>query len=70
MHCIEVLENSLGRKAQLDLLPMQPGDVPSTMADVSELELAVGLRTKTTIEEGIAAFVEWYMAYYGVAEKA
>ncbi len=70
MHCIEVLENTLGRKAKLDLLPMQPGDVPSTMADVSELEEAVGFRPKTTIEEGIAAFVEWYMSYYGVTERA
>ena len=69
MHCIEVLERTLGRKAKLDLLPMQPGDVPSTMADVGELERAVGFRPKTTIEEGIAAFVEWYMAYYGVAQK-
>ena len=70
MHCIAVLERTLGRKAKLDLLPMQPGDVPSTMADVSELEQAVGFRPKTTIEEGIAAFVEWYVSYYGVAEKA
>jgi UDP-glucuronate 4-epimerase len=70
MHCIAVLERTLGRKAKLDLLPMQPGDVPSTMADVRELEQAVGFRPKTTIEEGIAAFVDWYLAYYRVAERA
>lgn len=64
MRCIELLEENLGRKAKLDLLPMQPGDVPSTMADVSELEEAVGFRPGTSIEDGIAAFVGWYRAYF------
>ena len=53
----------------MELLPMQPGDVPSTMADVTELEQAVGFRPSTTIQEGIARFVEWYKTYYGVAER-
>jgi UDP-glucuronate 4-epimerase len=66
LHFISALEQSLGRKAKLDLLPMQPGDVPSTMADVSDLEKATGFRPKTTVEEGIAAFVKWYREYYGV----
>ena len=65
LHFISALEKSLGRKAKLDLLPMQPGDVPSTMADVSDLEKATGFRPKTTIEEGITAFVKWYREYYG-----
>ena len=65
LHCIEVLERCLGRKAKLDLLPMQPGDVPSTMADVRELEAAVGFRPRTTVEDGIARFVGWYTSYYG-----
>jgi UDP-glucuronate 4-epimerase len=64
MRCIEVLERCLGRKAKIDLLPMQPGDVPSTMADVSELERAVGFRPHTTVDEGIAAFVAWYREYF------
>jgi len=64
MRCIELLEENLGRKAKLDLLPMQPGDVPSTMADVSELEEAVGFRPATSIEDGIASFVGWYRAYF------
>ena len=63
---IAALEKSLGRKAKLDLLPMQPGDVPSTMADVSDLEKATGFRPNTSIEDGIAAFVKWYREYYGV----
>jgi len=63
---IHALEKALGRKAKLDLLPMQMGDVPSTMADVSDLERATGFRPKTTIEEGIAAFVKWYREYYDV----
>ena len=70
MRCIEVLEQCLGRKAKLDLLPMQPGDMPSTMADVSELERAVGFRPKTTIEDGVAAFVRWYTEYYKVGSMA
>jgi len=66
LNYISVLEQCLGRKAKLDLMPMQPGDVPSTMADVSELEAATGFRPKTTVEEGIAEFVKWYREYYGV----
>jgi UDP-glucuronate 4-epimerase len=63
---IAVLEESLGRKAELQMLPMQPGDVPSTMADVSDLERATGFRPRTTVEEGVAKFVKWYRAYYRV----
>ncbi len=63
---IGALESCLGRKATMELLPMQPGDVPSTMADVTELEQALGFRPSTTIQEGIARFVEWYKDYYNV----
>jgi UDP-glucuronate 4-epimerase len=66
MTYISVLEKALGKKAKLDLLPMQPGDVPSTMADVSDLERDTGFRPKTTIQQGIARFVTWYRKYYGV----
>jgi UDP-glucuronate 4-epimerase len=61
---IHVLEETLGKKATMDLLPIQPGDVPSTMADVSELEAAVGFRPRTSVRDGIAAFVKWYKEYY------
>jgi len=63
---IEVLEDALGRKAVLDLQPMQKGDVPATMADVSALEQDVGYRPATSIEVGIPRFVEWYRNYYKV----
>jgi len=63
---IAALEEALGRKAQLDLLPMQPGDVVSTRADVSELEKAVGFHPSITIGEGIARFVTWYKDYFQV----
>jgi UDP-glucuronate 4-epimerase len=63
---IAALETALGRKATLDLLPMQPGDVISTRADVSELEKAVGFHPSTTIAEGIARFVTWYKDYFQV----
>ena len=66
MTYISVLEKALGKKARLDLLPMQPGDVPSTMADVKDLERDTGFRPKTTVEEGIARFVTWYREYYRV----
>lgn len=66
MHYVRVLEHCLGRKANLELLPMQAGDVPVTDADVSELAEAVGYRPATTVETGIARFVEWYRSYYGV----
>ena len=66
MRYIEVLERALGKKAQLEMLPMQPGDVPATMADVSALEKDTGYRPETMVEEGVPRFVEWYRKYYGV----
>jgi UDP-glucuronate 4-epimerase len=64
MRYIEVLEQCLGRKAIVELLPMQPGDVRTTIADVSDLERAVGFRPRTAVEEGVAKFVAWYKDYY------
>jgi UDP-glucuronate 4-epimerase len=65
MAYIRALESALGKKAKLDLLPMQPGDVHATEADTSALEAATGLRPDTPIEEGIRRFVDWYREYYG-----
>ncbi|HXF80626.1 MAG TPA: NAD-dependent epimerase [Usitatibacter sp.] len=64
MAYIRALEAVLGRKAKLDLLPMQPGDVRATEADTSGLEAATGFRPDTPIEEGVRRFVEWYRDYY------
>jgi len=64
MRYIEVLEQCLGKKARLDLLPMQPGDVPATFADVGELQQAVGYKPQTPIEVGVRRFAEWYQSYY------
>jgi UDP-glucuronate 4-epimerase len=61
---IEVLEQCLGRKAQKNLLPMQPGDVPDTWADVEALIKDVGYRPGTELQTGVKQFVEWYLAYY------
>jgi UDP-glucuronate 4-epimerase len=61
---IEVLEQRLGRKAEKTLLPLQPGDVPDTYADVADLVRDVGYLPGTSIEAGIANFVDWYRAYY------
>jgi UDP-glucuronate 4-epimerase len=63
---IRVLEDCLGKKAKMNLLGLQPGDVPATSADVSDLAAAVGYEPRTSIEQGIARFVEWYREYYRV----
>jgi UDP-glucuronate 4-epimerase len=64
---IEVLEQCLGRKAEKILLPLQAGDVADTFADVTELIRDFGYKPSTTVENGVAKFVEWYRQYYGVA---
>jgi UDP-glucuronate 4-epimerase len=60
MRLIETLEKALGRKAEKVMLPMQPGDVPATFADVADLEREVGFRPATSIEDGLGRFVRWY----------
>jgi UDP-glucuronate 4-epimerase len=67
MHYIEVLQDCLGKKAELNLLPLQPGDVPDTYADVTDLVNDVGYKPDTTVEEGIANFVKWYLDFYKVS---
>ncbi|MDO9218060.1 MAG: NAD-dependent epimerase/dehydratase family protein, partial [Lacisediminimonas sp.] len=64
MRYIEVLEQKLGRKAKLNLLPMQPGDVSRTEADTRETQAALDYAPKTPIEVGIGRFTEWYRDYY------
>ncbi|MBI3797341.1 MAG: NAD-dependent epimerase [Deltaproteobacteria bacterium] len=66
LHFIAVLEACLERKAEKQLLPMQPGDVPETYADVDDLMRDVGFQPATPITTGIARFVEWYRTYYQV----
>jgi UDP-glucuronate 4-epimerase len=61
---IDVLESALGRKATRELLPMQPGDVPETSADLTLAERDLGYDPKVAIEEGVARFVEWYRSYF------
>lgn len=66
MSYIAALERSVGAKAQMNMLPMQPGDVPATAADTAALEAWIGFKPDTTIETGISRFVDWYMDYYKV----
>ena len=68
MRYIEVLEECLGREAQKNFMPMQPGDVPATYANVDDLVRDVGFKPETPIEEGIRRFVAWYKEYYRVAD--
>jgi UDP-glucuronate 4-epimerase len=63
---IALLEDALGKKAIRNLLPLQPGDVPATFADATDLEHATGYAPRTTIREGIGKFVEWYRSFYHV----
>lgn len=63
---IEVLEEAIGKKAEKNFLPIQPGDVAATYADVDDLIAAVGFKPDTSVEIGIKRFVEWYRAYYKV----
>jgi UDP-glucuronate 4-epimerase len=62
---VAALENALGKNAQKELLPLQPGDVPDTYADVDDLVRDFDYKPKTSIEEGIGAFARWFLAYYG-----
>jgi UDP-glucuronate 4-epimerase len=66
VHYIEVLEQCLGRKAQKNLLSLQPGDVPDTYADVEDLVQDTGYQPGTPVEVGVARFVAWYRDYYRV----
>jgi UDP-glucuronate 4-epimerase len=64
MHFIKLLEDNLGKKAEMNMLPLQPGDVPATYADVEALVRDVGYKPATSIEEGVARFVDWFRQYY------
>src|SRR5262249_41628731 len=69
MQFIGTLEKALGGKAQLNFLPMQPGDVPATFADVADLERDTGFRPATPLEVGIERFVDWYREYYCIERR-
>ena len=66
LHYIEVLEECLGKKAAMEMLPLQAGDVPDTWASADDLKAAVGYQPATPVEVGVRRFVEWYREYYGV----
>ena len=64
LEVVRLLEEAIGKKAKRELLPMQPGDVPATYADIDDLMRDVDFRPATSIADGIARFVEWYRAYH------
>ena len=70
MRYIGLLEECLGRKAQMNMLPLQAGDVPDTWADIGDLQRDVGYTPATPVEVGIRRFVDWYLAYYGTGAPA
>ena len=63
---IEATEQAIGKKAIKEMLPLQPGDVPDTYADVSELVNAIGYKPATPVKVGVKAFIDWYRQYYDV----
>ena len=65
MDFIAAIEDALGRKAEMRMLPMQPGDVPATFADIDPLRTQFGFEPRTSMREGVARFVDWYRAYHG-----
>jgi UDP-glucuronate 4-epimerase len=66
MHYIETLEKNLGKTAEKNMLPLQPGDVPDTYANVDDLVRDVDYKPATSVEDGVARFVDWYREYYKV----
>ena len=66
MHVVSLLEKEFGRTATKEMLPMQPGDVPATYADIEDLAREIGFRPATTIEDGIARFAKWYRDYHNL----
>lgn len=70
MDYIEALEHALGRTAQKNFLPLQPGDVPATAADIDALEAWVGFRPSTPVRVGVQRFVDWYLHYHGLTAAA
>src|SRR5262249_51950880 len=66
MDFIPTWEKALGKKAQMTFLPMQPGDLPATFADIADLERDVGFRPTTLLEVGLGRFVSWYREYYRI----
>lgn len=66
LHLIEVLEDCIGKKAEKVMLPIQPGDVPATYADVDDLVRDIGFRPTTPIDLGVSRFVQWYREFYGL----
>ncbi len=65
LHFIKVIEDTLGKKAEMNLLPLQPGDVPATYANIDDLVRDTGFKPATTLEEGIPRFIKWYREYFG-----
>jgi UDP-glucuronate 4-epimerase len=66
LHVVSLLEREFGRSAEKQFLPMQPGDVPATYADIEDLARDIGFRPSTKIEDGIAQFAKWYRDYHGI----
>lgn len=66
---IEIIEDKLGKKAIKNFMPIQPGDVPATYANVDDLIEAAGFKPNTPIEDGIAKFVDWFRDYYKISDK-
>jgi UDP-glucuronate 4-epimerase len=63
---ISAIEDKLGLKAEMNMMPIQDGDVPATYADVSDLEKEIGFKPQTSVKDGVGKFIDWYLKYYNV----
>jgi UDP-glucuronate 4-epimerase len=70
MDFVHALERALGKRARRRFLPLQPGDVLATHADVEDFCAYTGFRPETSVEEGVERFADWYRSYYGRAQRA
>ena len=69
MDFITAIENKLGKTIEKNMMPIQPGDVPATYADVTDLVTDLGYKPKTPVQEGINKFVDWYVEFFGVKNE-
>ena len=69
MEFIEAIEKFLGMKSKKNMLPMQPGDVPATWADVDDLIEDFGYKPAVTVQEGVGRFIQWYKDFYGKGKR-
>jgi UDP-glucuronate 4-epimerase len=65
MDFIKIIESEIGKSAEINFMPLQPGDVPETYADISKAQRLLGYQPTVSVPEGVKSFIDWYREYYG-----